>query len=331
MIIDKYKDALTNMPASGGGGAHVAMLGIANLGVMASLSDAEIMDDIRGALSGTRKVPANEIQAAVDRARRECVAENGEVVKWKPPDRSSPVKSTFDKDSEINRLSKEADDKFGLSEKEKLWAPNNDNHNDCYSLAELWELSPVRLSDEIKDDPLLLFEMLYNPDDVLFLGSQYDTKVKTVAEWLEYDKLMDMPFIIPNPLTGKQHKSSTGKMSYRCDQAVKEFKYAVVEFDEMDIEQQTAFWLATDLEVCAIIHSGNKSLHGWVKADVSSMEEWIDKVKGQLFNYLDRVGGDMACSNPSRLSRLPGHFRTEKKKSQQLLFLSPDGTPPSEL
>jgi len=313
MIIDKYKDALANMPASGGGGAHVAMLGIANLGVMASLSDAEITDDIRGALSGTRKVPTNEIQAAVDRARRDYVPNNesGEIKPYVHPKLSTIKHRPIDGKKRMEKYYKKAQDLYGK-----------------FSLAELWEKSPCRLSDKIENDAELLFDVLYEPNDVLFIGTQYDKHVKTVAEWLADGSLRDNPYIIPNALLGTKNETASGKMSYRADSCVKDFRFAVVEFDEIDINHQIAFWLTTNLPVCAIIHSGGKSLHGWVKTNVTTREEWDIKIKQDMFDYLIQFGADKACKNPARLSRLPGHFRTKKNHYQQLLYLSPEGIPP---
>ena len=43
----RYQQALQNMPSSGGGGCHVHLLRMANYGVIAGYSDAEILAAIR--------------------------------------------------------------------------------------------------------------------------------------------------------------------------------------------------------------------------------------------------------------------------------------------
>jgi len=312
---DRFEAALANIPETGGG-CHLAMMGAANCGVFAGLTDDEIFGGIKSAITGNRKVPNGEISATIAKARRDngSVAENQPKEKrtYKPRYRHSPVKPLFNGAAEIARMKRKAVD---------LWGE--------FSFAELWELSPVRLNDEQKYDPYLLFDVLYKQDDYLFIGSQYDKQVKTVAEWIRDDELLSNPFIIPNPLTGDQHKTDSGKLSYRANSCVKDFKYAVVEFDEMTFDDQLAFWLTTTLPVCTIIHSGGKSLHGWVKAEVSTADEWDKEIKEKLFDYLTACGADKACKNPARLSRLPGHYRKEKEHYQQLLYLSPNGEPPS--
>ena len=49
-------------------------------------------------------------------------------------------------------------------------------------------------------------------------------------------------------------------------------------------------------------------------------------VEGRLFGqYLIPLGCDAACRNEARLSRMPGHFRTEKGRWQKILYLAPEG------
>ena len=58
---------------------------------------------------------------------------------------------------------------------------------------------------------------------------------------------------------------------------------------------------------------------------VTPAEEWKTRVQKGLFPMLRALGADPACSNPGRLSRLPGMFRADSGKFQQLLFLAPEG------
>ncbi len=46
-ILEKYRKRLSLIPAPGGNGCHPALLGAANLGVMAGLSADQIFRDIR--------------------------------------------------------------------------------------------------------------------------------------------------------------------------------------------------------------------------------------------------------------------------------------------
>jgi hypothetical protein len=104
----------------------------------------------------------------------------------------------------------------------------------------------------------------------------------------------------------------------------------VVEFDDIPLEDQCKFWSAINLHIVALIDSGGKSIHGWVDVQkhcaVESYDQWAVLVKDRLYGrILKPLGVDGACSNPSRLSRLPGHFRVEKGAYQRLLWMSAEG------
>jgi hypothetical protein len=175
----------------------------------------------------------------------------------------------------------------------------------------------------------LLIEALYETEDVLFKGSTYDRGVNTSDGWLATFAAGRKvpPHVIPNPLTGELGATKNGRQSLRSDECVKAFRFAVAEFDEMPREDQLRFWWAVDLPVCALIDSGGKSLHAWIRIDeIETADEWTDLVEERLFrHYLTPLGCDAACRNEARLSRLPGHFREEKGRWQRLLYLAPEG------
>lgn len=59
-------------------------------------------------------------------------------------------------------------------------------------------------------------------------------------------------------------------------------------------------------------------------------DAWDTLVRHELYGgkgCLARLGGDRACCNPARLSRLPSHFRQGKPgeagRRQRLLYLNP--------
>jgi hypothetical protein len=88
-ISEKYQDALHRIPAPGAG-CHSALLGVANLGAIAGLSDCQIHDDIRGAIpGGDRRVSDKEIRDAVTKARREFKP-NGPLAPYTPTYRPTP-------------------------------------------------------------------------------------------------------------------------------------------------------------------------------------------------------------------------------------------------
>ncbi len=194
---------------------------------------------------------------------------------------------------------------------------------------DIWEASPVRIETAPDQDAILLLESLYAPSDVLFMGDRYGRTVKTVAQWLaEFRAGRPIPpHLIPNPLTGQAAPTKDGRPSFRADACVKAFRFAVAEFDGMSREDQWRFWWAVNLPVCALIDSGGKSLHAWIRIDgVETTEGWTDLVERKLFGrWLIPLGCDAACRNEARLSRVPGHFRAENGRWQRLLYLAPEG------
>ena len=124
----------------------------------------------------------------------------------------------------------------------------------------------------------------------------------------------------------QQHSTQSGSVSYRCDAAVCKFKFAVLEFDSLARTEQLAFWKACPLPLVALIDSGNKSLHAWIRIpDVRTFEEWKIKIEQKFFEQcLKPLGIDTACKNPSHMSRLHGCIRKETGRWQRLLYLNPD-------
>ena len=96
---------------------------------------------------------------------------------------------------------------------------------------------------------------------------------------------------------------------------VTEYRYALVESDNMSTGKQKAIIESLELPVAALVHSGNKSIHAIVHIDASSYEEYRRRVD-YLYKVCkkNRLMVDGADRNPSRLSRLPGLLRNGKKQ-----------------
>lgn len=108
-----------------------------------------------------------------------------------------------------------------------------------------------------------------------------------------------------NPLDGYGVKNNN----------VTEYRYALVESDNMSTGKQKAIIESLELPVAALVHSGNKSIHAIVHIDASSYEEYRRRVD-YLYKVCKKNGlmVDGADRNPSRLSRLPGLLRDGKKQ-----------------
>lgn len=108
-----------------------------------------------------------------------------------------------------------------------------------------------------------------------------------------------------NPLDGKGVKNEN----------VTEFRYALVESDTMEIDQQNAILRELELPIACLVHSGKKSLHAIVKVEAASYDEYRKRVD-YLYNVCAKNGLkiDVQNRNPSRLSRMPGIIRNGKKQ-----------------
>lgn len=128
-------------------------------------------------------------------------------------------------------------------------------------------------------------------DDVGAVLGDYNPKV---GAWIRF-----------NPLDGKGVRNEN----------VTEFRYALVECDGMELEQQNALIRELELPVACLVHSGGKSLHAIVHIDATDYAEYRKRVE-YLYAVCRRNGLelDQQNRNPSRLSRMPGVMRNGKKQ-----------------
>ena len=108
-----------------------------------------------------------------------------------------------------------------------------------------------------------------------------------------------------NPLDGNGCKNEN----------VTEYRYALVESDHMEIDQQNAILRELELPIACLVYSGKKSLHAIVRVDAADYGEYRKRVD-YLYEVCQKNGIDVDTQNrnPSRLSRMPGVERGEKKQ-----------------
>lgn len=126
------------------------------------------------------------------------------------------------------------------------------------------------------------------------LGSVIGDYKPEVGAWIRF-----------NPLDGKGVKNEN----------VTDFRYALVESDSMEIEQQNAILRALELPIACLVHSGGKSLHAIVHIDAADYSEYRKRVD-YLYTVCAKNGLDVdrQNKNPSRLSRMPGITRGDQKQ-----------------
>lgn len=108
-----------------------------------------------------------------------------------------------------------------------------------------------------------------------------------------------------NPLDGNGVKNEN----------VTDYRYALIESDCMELEQQHALIRELELPVACLVYSGGKSIHAIVKIEAVNYDEYRKRVD-YLYNVLKKNGlpVDTQNKNPSRLSRMPGVMRKDRKQ-----------------
>ena len=136
-----------------------------------------------------------------------------------------------------------------------------------------------------------LIQALSKCNDICDVFGDYN---KAAGAWIRF-----------NPLDGKGVKNDN----------VTEFRYALVESDSTDIEKQNAILRELELPIAALVYSGGKSLHAIVRIDAASYDEYRKRVD-YLYSVCQKNGLKVESQNrnPSRLSRMPGIIRGDKKQ-----------------
>jgi len=219
---------------------------------------------------------------------------------------------------------------------------------DGFSAADLAARSPI-CPEYVT--PAGFLRHLYRKDEKIILFTTFQSQGQDVAEWSDQE---DEPgafdgyirakegkgaWFLANPVDGgfrefdrlKSANNLTGR-SRRCEECITNFRYLVMESDEVD----PAIWIAAmvqiPLPIVSVTSSGGKSLHALVRVDADSADHWRG-IKAKIAPALVTLGADNSAMTAVRLTRLPQCFRAEKERWQELLYLNPaaDETPIAQL
>lgn len=354
----KFQGGLKKIPAPGyGRGCHPCLLGLSSLGFFASHTDDEIFVAIRVAIpDGRRVVSDKEIWDAINRAKLDTV----------PAGRNPSAQSTTRVPSRV-KLSKAEAAKVKAQVLSHSTGPVNLD-NEEFRRAHGFQLEPQPMAALYPEafTMIQLLQTLFEPEDLLYLGPvamelRGVENIRTAAEWLDFFQEqqqvilnrigadgwnsftpsgfllnlgMRYSHIVPNPVFGYPGKKKDGGLSLRCDDSIRDFRYAVIDFDGHDPLEEQGRGLhclceAMDIRICALIQTGGRDgcgLHAWVRIDgVDSLKAWNSMVRDDLFVAFEALGADPACANPSRGSRIPGLPRWGTSLWQKLLFVSREG------
>jgi hypothetical protein len=102
------------------------------------------------------------------------------------------------------------------------------------------------------------------------------------------------------------------------------FRYGLLEFDSIPLELQLSLIARLPLPVAAVVTSGGRSVHAWLRVDAPNAESFRAQMS-RVLARLAQFGADPRTSNPSRLARLPGVQRrigAAGDGKQRLLYLN---------
>ena len=176
------------------------------------------------------------------------------------------------------------------------------------SLAELWELSPVRESLSVDD----WLDVLFPGGAWLCLAVDHPATARSrKREKWTFGAADNCGLIVPSPMSGPSGKGLDGRITHRCLDNTGPRRWLIVEFDSGTLDEQAALhWhLAAQTSVAGwprlalVVWSGKKSLHGWY-GPCNDEEAARD-----LMAYARTLGADTATWNRCQLVRLPGGRR----------------------
>ena len=132
-----------------------------------------------------------------------------------------------------------------------------------------------------------------------------------------------------NTLTGQPLTNANGCKSLVKRGCIASFRYMLMEFDDMTLQEQCLFWIGVlltgELDVLMLTYSGKKSIHAVIEVNCESLEEWNsvrDEIKRRFASGTDkRYHLDIQALTPEVATRLPGAYRKDTGQHQELLYL----------
>jgi hypothetical protein len=185
-------------------------------------------------------------------------------------------------------------------------------------VADLWEESPVRIEDNASHTEEII-DALFPGNPLLccgFSNSKFDTRSR--EEWR--GKLSTLQLIVPSPMTARSGLTQEGKRSPHALSITGPRRYLVVEFDLGSVDDDAALLLylaETKGPLALVVHSGNKSLHGWFACHGQTEE--------RLRRFMERVvslGADPATWTRSQFVRIPDGTRKDGRR-QVVFYFNP--------
>lgn len=141
-----------------------------------------------------------------------------------------------------------------------------------------------------------------------------DAKQWQNADFLDRDSLikqMDAGLLKTSKKNGALIGLNPKARKTNSDKDCSAFRHLLVESDTHSLEQQWAILCASRLPISAVIFSGDKSLHAWVRLDAKDKADF-DAKANKVFSFNLLRDFDRKARNAGRLTRLPAVARGEK-------------------
>lgn len=325
-LVSDYHKMLSDMPPTGSG-FNENLVKVARWAFLCGISLEEFDQDIRKAMIGKQvSRPIDNIE--IPKAYRTVASTSGE--------NSVAICTTPQVKRAIETVNKFNINKNAL---ELINQKYKDVNEESLKIK-----SPVAIPSTKTEMARALLENVFFEDEYFFIGAKTQTEPMRIGKF-KYRNGPNFNYIVPNPFTGEfaPKKNQPDELSKRSDNAIKEYRYTVVEFDEEidegldnykelvneSIRKQIRFFnhlIEINVPVAAIVKSGKKSVHAWIAVNINgTRDDWKAKVETLLYKgFFESLGADPSCKNPSRLSRMAGHIRKETGQLQELLYLNPD-------
>ncbi|MGA9780145.1 MAG: hypothetical protein WBS33_17935 [Verrucomicrobiia bacterium] len=185
------------------------------------------------------------------------------------------------------------------------------------TFAQLADSSPFKWNDDARHTEEII-DVLFPGNPLLCAGPKQSFSVtRTREEWRGF--LERQQFIVPSPMASVFGTTQEGKTSMRTLSNTGPRRFLVVEFDTGTFDQHAAVLghLAKYEPLVMVVHSGNKSLHGWFYT-AGKPDETVEK----FFRYAVSLGADPATWTPCQLVRMPDGQR-ENGRLQRVVYFNP--------
>jgi hypothetical protein len=181
------------------------------------------------------------------------------------------------------------------------------------SLEMLRMLSPESLAEQ---EPQRFLELLFPGNPLICVGQSnccfYTAKRSQFAADLPKCSL-----IVPSPMKSVWGVTRPGGLSMHSLDNTGPRKYLITEFDGGTFDEQAAIiWhLKKSAPLAMVVHSGGKSLHAWWSCqgvDESKLRRWME--------WAVALGADSRMWTPCQFARMPGGWREDKGKRQDVVY-----------